>query len=71
MTVVSDDAGTPKKTMDKTLDKSDIVHMGITDVEKKETLTPEVRIVLFGEYLRNKQMYRPTNLFRVCNFSHD
>ncbi|NCA74249.1 MAG: DUF1828 domain-containing protein [Gammaproteobacteria bacterium] len=35
MTVISDDAGIPKKTMDRIINKSDIVHMGIADVVKK------------------------------------
>lgn len=35
MTVISDDAGIPKKTMDRIINKSDIVHMGIADVIKK------------------------------------
>ena len=35
MTVISDDAGIPKKTMDRIINKSDIVHMGTTDVVKR------------------------------------
>ncbi len=35
MTVISDDAGISKKTMDRIINKSDIVHMGTADVVKK------------------------------------
>lgn len=38
MTVISDDAGIPKKTMERIINKSDIVHMGIPDVVKKVSM---------------------------------